>query len=1072
MSKIKKNNNSNNDSTTEFILNKMIYIQNIIQNTILSIKNHKKNNIFSENDIILSISILIELNDKLTTLHENTCEQTNINTNSLIEDLQHIIDKLALVICGFGTKYIEDLLYVTFGSEFTNLKFQDDLLNEKYNLIKNYCYPIGYKINNNKQMTKTNCICSNKMTDDIIEIENTANLECLDDKDINEIPLINKLSHIKIIIHNYKLKKTIIINAITEDMPIKCLNNEYATYRLYEIKEVQKGLPREEKEIFKNIIQSLSLKDLLVFGKEDIKKRIIIVLKDIEDIKQSHIDLIVKNFLDKELNNQREFLINLILYKEDTDIQHACYILYDLINTATVEGNGESIGNKIYESFPWSIKQNFKSIVKSNIQITQQIMQKYGTNKINLEQQIHMLKVDDSTKEKAINKLKEMSGKPDDMTLKTRQYLEGLVKIPFETYYEEPIIKIMKENNTNYKDLITNYKDIIIDNEMKETKNKYTNSELGFLTNKIEFSSKKYLKKLIIDNIPKCNLKKLNELLMIISKYNKQKNYKNITIEKKSKKNICFQINLFIQNREDDDDIIMNIYDKIQSNRWKASSFIKDITTIKTNINKISKSIDSMETILDNSIHGHNNAKNQIIKIIGQWMNGEKTGYSFGFEGSPGIGKTSLASKGLTNCLTNKDNNSRPFNFIALGGSTNGSFLEGHGYTYMNSTWGKIVDILMDSKCMNPIIYIDELDKVSKTEQGKEIIGILTHLIDPTQNTNFQDKYFSGVNIDVSKILFIFSYNDPEQIDKILLDRIHRIKFENLSLEEKITVVNKFILPEINLKMGFENIVSIDKKCIEYIIKSYTSEPGVRKLKEILFDLYGEINLQLLRDNRETTIPINITIENLDTIYLTKYNKIKEKVIHLEPEIGIINGLWANSLGSGGIIPIQTLFYPSSSFLELQLTGLQGDVMKESMNVAKSLAWNLSEDEIKQKWLKYFEKTKCQGLHIHCPEGAISKDGPSAGAAITTAIYSLINKKKIKNDVAITGEITLNGDVTAIGGLDIKLSSGIRNGVKTFLFPKENHREFILWKEKTTVPEDIEFLEINNIAEILLQVFV
>ena len=1071
MSKVSKKNNNNNDSTIEFILNKMIYIQKIIQNTILSIKTNKKNNIFSENDIILSISILIEINEKIIQIYERTSECENINSNELIEELQKIIDKLALVICGFGTKNIEELLYVTFGSEFTNLKFQDEYVDAKYQLIKDLCNPIGYKIQNNKKMTKTNSICSNKLTDDIIEIEHMANLECLDDKDVNEIPMINKLSHIKIIIHNYKLKKTIIINAITEDMPLKCLNNDYINYRQIEIKDTQKGLPRDEKEIFKNIIQSLSLKDLLVFGKDDIKKRIIVVLKDVEYVKQTHIDTVVKNFLEKELNNQRDFLINLILYKEDSDIQHTCFILYDLINTATTEGDNETIGNKIYESFPWSIKQNFKSIVKSNIQITQKIMQKYETNKINLEQQIHMLKVDDSVKEKAINKLKEMSGKPDDMTIKTRQFLEGLVKIPFETYYEEPIIKIMKENNINYKNLFINYKDIL-KNTISDTKNKYTNNELGFLTEKIENTSKDLLKQIIIENLSKCKLQKLNELIVIINKYNKQKNIKNFTIEKKSKKNIYLLINSFIQSREHNEEILLNIYDKMQITKCKATNFIKDVSIIKSNTSKISKSIDSMEDILDNSIHGHSNAKNQIIKIIGQWMNGEKSGYSFGFEGSPGIGKTSLANKGLTKCLTNKDGNSRPFNFIALGGSSNGSFLEGHGYTYMNSTWGKIVDILMDSKCMNPIIYIDELDKVSKTEQGKEIIGILTHLIDPTQNTNFQDKYFSGINIDVSKVLFIFSYNDPEQIDKILLDRIHRIKFENLSLDEKITVVNKFILPEINLKMGFENIVSIDEKCIEYIIKSYTLEPGVRKLKEILFDLYGEINLQLLRENKETVIPIKITSENLDNIYLTKYNKIKEKHVHSNPEIGIINGLWANSLGSGGIIPIQTLFYPSSSFLELQLTGLQGDVMKESMNVAKSLAWNLTEDDVKQKWLKYFEKTKCQGLHIHCPEGAISKDGPSAGAAITTAIYSLINQKKIKNDIAITGEITLNGDVTAIGGLDIKISSGIRNGVKTFLFPRENHREFVLWKEKNANQEDIEFLEINNIREILLQVFV
>lgn len=1071
MSKVNKKNNNSNDSTIEFILNKINYIQKIIQDTILSIKANKKNNIFSENDIILSISILIEINEKIIHMYEKTSECENINTTELIDELQKVIDKLALVICGFGTKNIEDLLYVTFGSEFKNLKFQDQILDAKYQLIKDLCNPIGYKIQNNKKMTKVNNICSNKLTDEIIEIENMSNLECLDDKDINEIPMINKLSHIKIIIHNYKLKKTIIINAITEDMPLKCLNNHYINYRQLEIKDTQKGLPRDEKEIFKNIIQSLSLKDLLVFGKDDIKKRIIVVLKDTEYVKQTHIDTVVKIFLEKELNNQRDFLINLILYKEDNDIQHTCFILYDLINTATSEGENETIGNKIYESFPWSIKQNFKSIVKSNIQITQQIMQKYESNKINLEQQIHMLKVDDSVKEKAMNKLKEMSGKPDEMTVKTRQFLEGLVKIPFETYYEEPIIKTMKENNTNYKNLFINYKDIL-KSSITDTKNKYTNNELGFLTEKIEHASKNLLKQTIIENLSKCKLQKLNELIVVINKYNKNKRNNNFTIEKKSKKNICLHIHSFIESREQNDEILLNIYDKMQISKCKAINFVKDMNLIKSNTIKISKSIENMEETLDNSIHGHNNAKNQIIKIIGQWMNGEKSGYSFGFEGSPGIGKTSLASKGLTKCLTDKDGNSRPFNFIALGGSSNGSFLEGHGYTYMNSTWGKIVDILMDSKCMNPIIYIDELDKVSKTEQGKEIIGILTHLIDPTQNTNFQDKYFSGINIDVSKVLFIFSYNDPEQIDKILLDRIHRIKFENLSLNEKITVVNKFILPEINLKMGFENIVSIDEKCIEYIIKSFTIEPGVRKLKEILFDLYGEINLQLLRENKETEIPIHITIENLDNVYLTKYNKIKEKHIHSNPEIGIINGLWANSLGSGGIIPIQTLFYPSPSFLELQLTGLQGDVMKESMNVAKSLAWNLTEDDVKQKWLKYFEKTKCQGLHIHCPEGAISKDGPSAGAAITTAIFSLINQKKIKNDIAITGEITLNGNVTAIGGLDIKLSSGIRNGVKKFLFPKENHREFILWKEKTTVNEDIEFLEINNITEILLQVFV
>jgi ATP-dependent Lon protease len=458
-------------------------------------------------------------------------------------------------------------------------------------------------------------------------------------------------------------------------------------------------------------------------------------------------------------------------------------------------------------------------------------------------------------------------------------------------------------------------------------------------------------------------------------------------------------------------------------------------------------------------------------------MNGEQTGYCFGFEGSPGVGKTSVAKKGLAKCLIDENGQSRPFAFIALGGSCNGSTLEGHSYTYVNSIWGRITDILMESKCMNPIIYVDELDKVSKTENGKDIIGLFTHLIDSTQNDVFQDKYFSGIDLDLSKALFIFSYNDPEQIDRVLLDRIHRIKFDNLSIDDKMVIVRKYILPEINKKMGFENIVELSDEIIEYIIETYTIEPGVRKLKELLFDLFGEINLNILKSSSEKIyeIPIVITKENLENKFLTKYNKIIEKKIHQSPEIGIINGLWANALGCGGIIPIQTLFYPSSTFLDLKLTGLQGDVMKESMNVAKTLAWNLTSDSVKKEWLKQFEETKCQGLHIHCPEGSISKDGPSAGTAITIAIYSLLNKRLINNNIAITGEISLNGEITAIGGLEIKIMGGIKSGIKTFLFPRSNNKDYNEWKkkhEKKLKYEKINFIEVSNINEVFDYVFI
>ena len=225
-------------------------------------------------------------------------------------------------------------------------------------------------------------------------------------------------------------------------------------------------------------------------------------------------------------------------------------------------------------------------------------------------------------------------------------------------------------------------------------------------------------------------------------------------------------------------------------------------------------------------------------------------------------------------CLKDEDGTTRPFAFIALGGSSNASTLSGHNYTYVGSIMGRIVDILIEKKCMNPIIFIDELDKVSKTENGKEIIGILTHLIDPTQNEAFQDKYFSGIDLDLSKALFIFSYNDVSAIDKILLDRIHRIKFDNLTLYDKLEIVNNYILPELYKKVGLEDMLHFDNDVLKFIIENYTYESGVRKLKEILFEIISEINLEILNHKQYDKLPINITIDDVKFKYLKERNEI------------------------------------------------------------------------------------------------------------------------------------------------------------------------------------------------------
>jgi hypothetical protein len=203
---------------------------------------------------------------------------------------------------------------------------------------------------------------------------------------------------------------------------------------------------------------------------------------------------------------------------------------------------------------------------------------------------------------------------------------------------------------------------------------------------------------------------------------------------------------------------------------------------------------------------------------------------------------TSLVKEGISKILN------RPFAFIALGGATDSSFLEGHGYTYEGSTWGKIVQILLDSKCMNPVIYFDELDKISDTPRGEEIAGILTHLTDTSQNSQFHDKYFSEINFDLSKCLFIFSYNDESKINPILKDRMYRIKTKGYNQKEKTAISNSYLLPRIREQVRFDNSeIIINDQTIHYIIDNHCNkEDGVRNLKRCLEIIYTKLNLYRL----------------------------------------------------------------------------------------------------------------------------------------------------------------------------------------------------------------------------------
>jgi len=265
--------------------------------------------------------------------------------------------------------------------------------------------------------------------------------------------------------------------------------------------------------------------------------------------------------------------------------------------------------------------------------------------------------------------------------------------------------------------------------------------------------------------------------------------------------------------------------------------------TLEDGIQRCSEFMEASKTTLDSAVYGLNDAKLQIMQMVGQWIsNPGAMGSAIAIQGPMGTGKTSLVKEGISKIL------GRDFAFIALGGATDSSFLEGHSYTYEGSTWGKIVEIIIQCGSMNPVIYFDELDKISETAKGEEIVGILTHLTDTSQNSQFHDRYFAEIDFDLSKCLFIFSYNDESKVNPILLDRMYRINTSGYNKKDKTQIAQKYLIPNICAQVGFrEGDIVIPDSVIEHIVENYTEkEEGVRNLKRCLEVVYRKLNLYRL----------------------------------------------------------------------------------------------------------------------------------------------------------------------------------------------------------------------------------
>ena len=308
--------------------------------------------------------------------------------------------------------------------------------------------------------------------------------------------------------------------------------------------------------------------------------------------------------------------------------------------------------------------------------------------------------------------------------------------------------------------------------------------------------------------------------------------------------------------------------------------------TIEDGVDKCHEFMANAQKTLDQAVYGLNDAKMQIMQMLGQLITNPKAiGTAIAIHGPPGTGKTSLVKEGISKILN------RPFAFIALGGATDSSFLEGHGYTYEGSTWGKIVQIIIDSKCMNPVIYFDELDKISDTPKGEEIAGILTHLTDTSQNSQFHDKYFAEINFDLSKCLFIFSYNDESKVNPILKDRMYRIKTKGYASKEKTVIANNYLLPRIREQVKFSNEdIIVSNEVISHIIDTHCNkEDGVRNLKRCLEIIYTKLNLYRLMKPGSNLFENEMSLKVEFPFVVTK--EIVDKLIKKEQENS--SALWS-----------------------------------------------------------------------------------------------------------------------------------------------------------------------------------
>ena len=460
---------------------------------------------------------------------------------------------------------------------------------------------------------------------------------------------------------------------------------------------------------------------------------------------------------------------------------------------------------------------------------------------------------------------------------------------------------------------------------------------------------------------------------------------------------------------------------------------------------KLTEDFETSETILKNEHYGLEKVKERITETISvQLMTGKTGSNIICLAGPPGTGKTSIA-KSIARAT------GRSFVRISLGGIRDEADIRGHRRTYLGSMPGRIVKALMEAGTNNPLILLDEIDKMASDMRGDPASALL-EVLDSEQNKSFKDHYLE-IPFDLSDVMFVATANDMSTVSAPLADRMEIIEIPSYTREEKFHIAKEHLVPKQLAEHGLSKTkLKINDDSIYYVIDNYTKEAGVRGLERKIAAICRKADKAFISENKKS---MTISPKKVESMLGAK--KYTEDIYMEKDSVGIVNGLAWTAVG-GVLLPVEAAVMKGKG--RIQLTGSLGDVMQESAKIAISYARTQSE-----KYGYDGDFVENSDIHIHAPEGAVPKDGPSAGVTMTTALISALSGKKVRKDVAMTGEITLHGNVLPIGGLREKTMAAYKAGMKTVIVPFKNKSD--MEEVDKTVKDNVEFVFAKTLDDVL-----